>query len=194
MQVQVWGFSTRGYTLNCLCWSTCRRLKYGLRKKLIMKCSNGTGLHRYSLPVCTNFQRGNKKRYVQLPLSFSSPLRQQQSRNLPRVVQAVFRIMQLVLKSVYVVFTVLLFRYTPRWTWVSKRLVLMPSQLRQEVYYLGLGHSGVTLGFPLSPYKITPLTCELEARVGLMGRVEVAKVRLRRGLGRLLLGGWVAFQ
>ena len=39
-----------------------------------------------------------------------------------------------------------------------------------------------------------PLTCELEASVGLTGRVEVAKVRLRRGLGRLLLGGWVAFQ
>ena len=38
------------------------------------------------------------------------------------------------------------------------------------------------------------LTCELEASVGLTGRVEVAKVRLRRGLGRLLLGGWVAFQ
>ena len=38
------------------------------------------------------------------------------------------------------------------------------------------------------------LTCELEASVGLTGRVVVAKVRLRRGLGILLLGGWVAFQ
>eukprot|EP00069_Balaena_mysticetus_P004952 bmy_17625T0 len=42
--------------------------------------------------------------------------------------------------------------------------------------------------------KGAPLTCEPGARAGLTGRVEVARVRLRRGLGRLLLGGWVAFQ
>jgi hypothetical protein len=42
--------------------------------------------------------------------------------------------------------------------------------------------------------KGSALTCELEARVGLRGKVEEAKVRLSRGLGRLPLGGWVAFQ
>ncbi|TEA34567.1 hypothetical protein DBR06_SOUSAS16910002, partial [Sousa chinensis] len=68
-----------------------------------------------------------------------------------------------------------------------------------------LSHSGqgCPTGTSTAPEPWTPvarakegalLTCELGARAGLMGRVEVAKVRLRRGSGPLLQGGWAAFQ
>lgn len=42
--------------------------------------------------------------------------------------------------------------------------------------------------------EVSTCTCRLETGSGEAARAAVAMVRLSRGLGGLLLGGWVAFQ